>query len=538
MKTAASEKYLRECLNQAKFYEFCTEADRALTVLSPIWKSIDEPPDIEGLEPRLACEILLVCGGVISYYGQMQQKKSFQETASDLLTRAQVIAEEIGERDIIAESERQIGLAYFRLGQYENAIAYFNTLINRFNEAEQLTETICLGVQTHLLMTHVKNEEPVIAFNLLQKIQPEIENSDDLWLKNTFYNQAAGVHLKAGNFKIAVPFLEKAVEYSQITRNTAFLGNALNNLALVYLTLRDLTAATAYVERAIETYSKLSQPFTLGMALDTKAQIELEKGSLQNALHTIDESVRILEKGENYAYLAESFWTRTRILAKNNDKYEAVRQFTMLMQIVERHLNWKAVELYSKRFTELIYIRSGENFYEQTENFRCFLLDKALAASGGVVMPTAAQLGISHQNTSKLLKKYPEFCEKHRVKLKIRSTDSLNKNKESKKPMPPATVIKLKTDRLKHVGLSKGMSVRFERCPVSRLDLSKPIVIQDAKRTYHCGFLVDAFDMYAFEDGLGNIEATFIESEILDAGQVVAVFDEDSQEFIPLEEYE
>ena len=82
------------------------------------------------------------------------------------------------------------------------------------------------------------------------------------------------------------------------------------------------------------------------------------------------------------------------------------------------------------------------------------------------------------------------------------------------------------------------MSVRFERCPLNRLDLSKPIVIQDANRQYHCGFLVDAFDMYAFEDGLGNIEATFVESEIFDAGQIVAVFDEDSQEFIPLEEFE
>ena len=544
MKLAASENYLRECLKQARFYEFCTDAERALTVLKPIWRSIEEPPDIEGLDPVLACEILLVCGGVVSYYGQVQQKKAYQEVASDLLTRAREAAAEIGIRELIAEAEKQTALAYFRLGQYENSIAYLNTLLGKYTEAEQLTETVCLAAQTNLLMIYMGNGEPVTAYDLLRKIEPHIAASDDLWLKNMFFNQAAGVLLKAGNFNIAVPFLEKAVELSHINRNTAFLGNALNNLALVHLTLHDTALATTYINQAIEAYSRLDQVFFLGIVLETKAQIQIAKGNLKDALYSIEESIGILEKGENYPELAESLWTKTVIIAAQGDKRQTIRQFTRLMQIVESRLSLVAANFYTEQFSGLIYFRSGSDFYEQSENFRIQLLDYALGAGGGVVKATAARLGISHQNTSKLLKKYPELCEKHQVKLRERlappKARTIEKTISAVKKTGAPTVsetfaLTLKSNRLEYLGLPESSLVEVRRADLSDLDLSKPVVIKDKQKNYHCGFLVDSLDMFAFEDGRGNIERIFVVSEIAEVGQIIGIYDEESENFISLE---
>ena len=535
MSVTSSANYLRELLDQARYYDFCTDGDRALAVLNPIWKNIEDAPNTDGLDETLACEILLVCGSIVSYQGQMRQRKSFQESANDSLTRARTIAEKLGDRELLAEAEKQMGLAYFRLGQYHNAIACFNTLLGNYSEGEQITKIVCLAAQSNLLMTYVKNDEPLLAFDLLNKIQPHIENCENLWLKNMFYNQAAGVHLKAGNFKHAVPFLEKAVELSHINRNAAFLGNALNNLALVYLTFRDPSMATVYVEQAIAAYSRLNQPFTLGVVLDTKAQIQIARNNLKKALLAIDESIEILKSGENYPHLVESQWTRTTILAKSGDDFNCVRQFTEMMQVVENHLNQATLDFYIKKFTRLLYLRSGDNFYDQSENFRIHLLDTALEAGGGVVNPTAELLGISHQNTSKLLRKYPHLCEKHKVKMITRSPSPTTKSATTE--AQTATVIKLNSARLKHLNLTAGDIVRFERCPIVALDLSKPVVIQDDDENYHCGILVDAFEMFAFEDGLGNIERTFLPSQILDCGQVTAVFDDRSQTFILWDDY-
>ena len=229
-----------------------------------------------------------------------------------------------------------------------------------------------------------------------QSKPPLINICENLRLKNMFYNQAAGVHLKAGNFKHAVPFSEKTVELSHIDRNAAFLGNALNNPALVYLTFRDPLTATVYVEQAIDACSRVNQPFTLGIVLDTKAQIQIARKKLKTALPAIDEFIEILKSGENYPHPVESQWTRTTILAKSGDAFNCVRQFTVMIYVVENHLNQAALDFYIKRFTRLLYLRSGDNFYDQSENFRIHLLDTALEAGGGFVKPTAELLGITY----------------------------------------------------------------------------------------------------------------------------------------------
>jgi tetratricopeptide (TPR) repeat protein len=534
--------YLKECFKQARYYEFCKDSDRALTVLKPIWSNFEEAPAIDGLSERDAWEVLLICGSVISAHGSTHQKKHYHELATDMLTRARDLALSIGERELIAESEKQIGTAYWRNGQFDNAIAFLNTALSKYSEAEQLTNKICLLTQSNLLTLYVRTNKHETAFKVFEKLKPFVDETDDLQIKTVFYNQSAGVFVAAGKFAHAIPLLEKAVEYSTGAKNDTYLGGNLNNLANAYINLPvpDVKSAMKYADQAIKLFLSINQLFSYAVALETKAVIFAKMGDYNKALLTIGESIKFLQKGENYMELCESLWTRTEFLIETGETIQAIRQFNELLNIANERLNLISGDKYIERLNKLLYLTTGSNFEEKETNFRAHLLDEALAACGGIVTATANYLGIIHQTLSNILKKFPALVEKHQVKLRTRTatgTKTLEKNSETEISAGEETTsfaVRINNNRLEYLGLKKGQMVGVNRRELDELDLSKPVVIKDAEQKYFCGFLVDALGMFAFEDGRGNMERIFLPSEIIDCGQVLSVYDPKSEDFIPL----
>ncbi len=533
MKSILTESFLQACLKQARFYEYCKESERALTVLEPIWDNIEEPPHLEDLSDALACEILLVCGGVISSYGTTHQKKFYQELASNMLTNAREMAIMIGERELIAEAEKQIAVAYWRHGQFENAVAYSNTVLSHFSHAEQLTNKICLLTQANLLMLYTAIGSQEKAFEIFDKIKFFVEDTDDLQIKTVFYNQASGIYAHSGKFAQAIPLLEKTVEYATLTKNNSYLGNALNNLANAYIQLADTEKAMIYVNRSIKLFQAIEQIFPYAQTLETKAQIYLKINDLKQALAAIEESIAILEKGENYAKLCESLWTRMIILLKSGDRFQAIRCYNELVKIVKDHLSLAVEDSYITKFDKLIYLLDGGGFDESEANFRKRLLDEALERGGGIITASAKILHVDHQRFSKMIAKFPDLKEKHKVKLISRRGNSPVRD-VPKNDSPSFFALKLSSERLQSVGLRKGQIVKVSVRTLDDLDLSQPVVIKDSEEVHHCGFLIDMFGMFAFQDEKGDFDKTFFASDVLLAGQIVGVHDARVNRFIPL----
>lgn len=420
MNRVITENFIRECLNEARYHEFCGDFDRAQAILGPVMNNFIERQNSDELNSELNCELFLVYGSVVSYQGLTKKEKYLQETALDFLTEARRFAFEIDKRDLVSECEKQIGLCYWRLGQHDNALAYFETALGNYSLAERETNLICLATEIYLIGIYFDLQNVKAAKKILKKIEPRIAKSDDRWLQLKFYSESAGIHLKLGDFASAIPFLEKAIELSEITKNDAALANALNNLALVYLTTGETTEGRNCIERAIEIFTALEHTFMLGMALETKAQVLILSGAIEEAHETIEQSIEILARSENYVALAESLWTRIEILAKSGEKSEVIFQFVRLTELIKNHLGEESLNFYNEKFSRLFYFDTGRNYYEKTENYRKHLIDNALSSSGASVTRAAQTLGISHQNTSLLLKKYPDLCEKHKIRLRTR----------------------------------------------------------------------------------------------------------------------
>lgn len=531
---------LSEIFQTARYYEFCYEPEMARAALQPIWSDIDEDPNVEQLSHDESWEALFLAGGVLSLQGTNHQLRNYGSRAIDTLSRAREIAVAIGARDKIAETEKEIGTAYWRLGEYENAVAYLNTALENYSESEKLTNRICLYAQANLPWLLVKIGQPEAAFEMVERIKPFIDEQLDLWLKTRFYNQAASVFVLIGNYKQAIPFLEKVVEYAARTKNNIYLGSGLNNLSNAYLNLDrpDFLNALRCVDDALRLFSTNKQFFAYAISLETKSKLLLDAGDLPDALSVINESVEILQKGENYCELCDSLWTRTRIYVAQGELNQTFQQFYELLKVAHEKLSLLEVERFIAEFKKLVFIPYGIGLEEKERNFRRHLFDEALRESGGIVTTTAKRLGVLHQTFSQMIKKYPDLVEKHQVKLRNRSVAAFaRKNEPQKNASGKLFALKLQNDRLQHLGLKKGTILSIEQQPLDALDLSKLVMICDSHGDYHCGFLVDAFGMFAFEFERGMPERTFLPEEITEAGRVLGIYNAKTGETAPFENY-
>ena len=537
-KNKLTSAFLLECLRQARYYEFCREPEKAFDALHAIWGDMETEPDIENLSHDESRQALLIAGSVLSLSGTMNQLKNYGTRAIDMLTRSREIAVAIGSRDGAAESEKQIGVAYWRLGEFENAVAYLNTALDRYTEAERLTNHICLFTQSNLLWLLVKIGQRETAFEMIDRLKPFIDEQLDLWIKTLFYNMSAKVFLTVENYNQAIPFLEKFVEYATRTKNENYLAMGLNNLSNAHLRAGSPNKAKAisYVDEAIKLFLAKNQLHPYAIALETKSMLTLDGGDPHKALLLINESIEILKKGENFHELCESLWTRTRIYVSQGELNLALKQLFDLLTVARQNLSLLEADRFISEYNRLVYIPHGDNLEEKERNFRRYLFDEALRACGGIVTTTAKRLGVMHQTFSAMIRKFPELIEKHQVKLRNRSVAALSKKYvPQKNTAGKIFALKLQTERLKPFGLKEGMIVNFELQPLHRLDLSKPIVICDSHGDYHCGFLIDAFGMFAFEFERGLPERTFMPEEILQTGSIIEICDPASGETTPFE---
>jgi tetratricopeptide (TPR) repeat protein len=219
MNQTITEDYIRICLKEARFCEFCADADRAQAILDPIMTYVAEQQASE-LNSELDCELFLVYGSVISYQGLTKKEKYFQETALDFLTEARKFAFESNKRDLIAESEKQIGLCYWRLGQHDNAFCYFDTVLENYSSSERETNSVCLATRIYLIGIYFDLQKIRAAKELIGKIKPFVEASDDKWLQVRFYCEAAGIYLKLSDLSAAIPFSKKRLNFQRLRKTT------------------------------------------------------------------------------------------------------------------------------------------------------------------------------------------------------------------------------------------------------------------------------------------------------------------------------
>jgi len=97
----------------------------ALEVMRPLWNGVGEYPDIEGLHPTVAAEVLLCTGILTGWIGSKDEVKASNEWARDLLTESITYYGSFQDAMRIAEVRAELGYCYWRAGALEEARIWF-----------------------------------------------------------------------------------------------------------------------------------------------------------------------------------------------------------------------------------------------------------------------------------------------------------------------------------------------------------------------------------------------------------------------------
>jgi tetratricopeptide (TPR) repeat protein len=268
-------------------------------------------PSLEGADQHERAELMLRYGALIGYFGHNSQIANSQEQSKDLLTKA--LAEFIALQDEVkvAECENYIALAYWRIGEINEASIWLDAAFSR--SIPRLSHPrLSSYIHASLLKINRKQFRETIA--LLQPVEEDFLAFDDPGLLGMFYVNLGIACKDTGRLDNALQYFEYGRHYHRLAKHNIYVGTVENNIALLYRDLGDFPNAHAAIDSAITTFRKVRDKTRTGFALDTKANIFLSEGKFASALATIDKSIEILKRGENAGYRVESLLTRAKIL--------------------------------------------------------------------------------------------------------------------------------------------------------------------------------------------------------------------------------
>jgi tetratricopeptide (TPR) repeat protein len=162
------------CCEAAVQLENKGDYEDARKVLNPYWQRLGETPNLEGLEPTTAGELLLRAGVLTGILGSKHQIPNAQEKAKDLISQSLAVFESRHYKKKTSEAHTELALCYWRAGEIneardllEEALAYLTT-----DSEVKAKAIIRLGIVEH---TAGHNEKALrILINhaaLFQKIQ-------------------------------------------------------------------------------------------------------------------------------------------------------------------------------------------------------------------------------------------------------------------------------------------------------------------------------------------------------------------------------
>jgi tetratricopeptide (TPR) repeat protein len=98
-----------------------SDYDGAREVMLPLWKHVGDSPELKDLARSVAAEVLLCVGILTSWIGSKDGIEKSQETAKDLIGKAIIIFESLGDSLKVAESQTEIAYCYWREGGLDEA---------------------------------------------------------------------------------------------------------------------------------------------------------------------------------------------------------------------------------------------------------------------------------------------------------------------------------------------------------------------------------------------------------------------------------
>jgi adenylate cyclase len=330
------------------------------------------------------------------------------DTAILLSTQALELARKLGYGTGIGKSLHNLGVYYYRKGDYKKAIAF---------DQSALTTWDSLGKADSLRTYFFENAAALTLGNLANVLKEQgffpralekyfqtlnlSEKHKDFTLQSNILGSIGSLYQETGQFDKAIDFYFKGLHISDSIGNKVQSAILLGNIGVVYWNKKEFTQALEFDTRALKLDEALKNKYGVGRHLGNLGLVYKDMNDFKKALEHYQKAIVIhTELGnkrglalvlgnlgdlyrENQRYTeARTFLERSLKLSTEIGLYNVTRSnYEQLSQLYEAQGQWSDALLYYKKYiVARDSIFNEENTKKQTQSEMQFIFDKQQAA--------------------------------------------------------------------------------------------------------------------------------------------------------------
>jgi tetratricopeptide (TPR) repeat protein len=312
--------------------------DGAQEVMRPLWRGVGTRPEVEGLHPSVAAEVLLCAGILTGWIGSRNEIKAADSDARDLITESIRLYESLGDLRKVAEARTEIAYCYWRAGALDEARIMFSEALQKLTTEGNTRANALLGLSVVEWSASRYDE----SLKVLTDNAPLFKKITSHTLRGFYHNQLALIlrnlatpETRNDYFQRAVREYEEADQQFKLARNTVFRAHVKNNSGFLLYKLSRFRKAHEYLDHARRLTISVRDKVRTAQVDETRAQVFIAERKYAKAEVAAQNAVRSFEKAGRQCFLAEALVTHGIALARRGKTVQA--QFTLQKAIEVAH---------------------------------------------------------------------------------------------------------------------------------------------------------------------------------------------------------
>jgi tetratricopeptide (TPR) repeat protein len=310
----------------------------AREAMAPFWTRIGERPEIGGLHPPVAAEVLLCTGVLLCWMDSKGQVTKAQEAARDCISESIRIYESVGDQQKVASAQAELAYCYWCDGALDEARVMFQKALQKLTTQGNTRARALLG----LAVVEWSDSRFDEARRILTENAFLFDKITNHAIKGAFHSQTANVLLDLATaakrndyFRLAIGEYEKADHQFRLAHNVIFRADVKNNVGFLLYKLSRFKEAHKYLEQARRLRTSVKDKIGIAQIDDTRAQVFIAEKRFKEAESTAKSAVRVLDKSGHQCLLGDALITHGIALARLKQTERA--QFTFQRAIEVAH---------------------------------------------------------------------------------------------------------------------------------------------------------------------------------------------------------
>jgi tetratricopeptide (TPR) repeat protein len=292
----------------------------ALEALGDYWPEDARQPPLAGLSMRARAELLLRIGVLIGWLGSVKQVGQTQERAKNFIGESLSLFETLGDAEMAAEAQTELGYCYWREGALDEARVLTREALRWLSEdASELRGWVLVRCALIELTAFRLND----ALLLLNEVSSLYARSEDHPLLGRFHQTFGNTLQLLGVAERRQELVDQALlEYTaagfhfEQAGDTPNVARTENNVGYLLQRLSRFNEAHEHFDRATALFRSLGDGASVAQVDDSRAQCLLAEARYAEAERVSRLAVAALERGDEQSCLAEALITLGTALAR------------------------------------------------------------------------------------------------------------------------------------------------------------------------------------------------------------------------------